>query len=122
MGKYGGGKVSPAEFVQAWFQRRGITLDMERLQDRATDRKNAERERQRANEIALLDSVRAAASGVKRTRRQCEVAEHTWRAEPSPANLSEAMAAQRARYEAEQVLLARCDQDRGLMYEILKQV
>jgi hypothetical protein len=42
--------------------------------------------------------------------------------EPNQDTLLEAMAAQRARYDAEQVLLAACQNDRGLYRDVLRQV
>jgi hypothetical protein len=112
------GRSTPSEFIAGWFHSRGIAVDAERLEDRVL----AERDRSKYDRDQLLDSVRTQASMVKRARKACELAEWAWRENPSSDNLAAAMAAQKARNAAEAELLERCQNDRGLMSAVLRQV
>jgi hypothetical protein len=115
MGKYTG-RPSPAEWLANAFSERGINVDPERLEDRVA----AERERREYDHDQLTDRVRALASMVKRAKGTCEVEEWAWRQNPSAENLSAAMAAQKSRNEAEQILLEVCQNDRSLMSAVLR--
>lgn len=111
------GRSTPAEVVAGLLRQRGFNVDPDRLEDRA----RADAERRKRDDVQNLDRVRTLATQVKRARRATEVAELMWRMNPTQQHLREAQQAQRARTDAEAVLLEELLGDRALMNDVLRQ-
>jgi hypothetical protein len=113
--RYGPPRAS--DEVAALLRSRGINVDPLRLEEHLA----AERSREKANFDAYQDRVRALARGVWRARRACELAEFDWRHSPGQDALRDAMAAQRARTDAEQMLRDELLGDDDLYVRVLRE-
>jgi hypothetical protein len=107
---------TPADYLAGMLKRRGIDIDVRRLEEHVA----AVRDRQRHDDREHIAEVRRLASRVHKIRRAAEVASMMLKTDPSPRHVAEAREALAAKNAAQDALREAVLYDEALYADTLR--